>query len=276
MMGLAPSTLYYQPKISRAERERMDADLRDATERVRVEFPTTGYRTLLRYLTQGGVLTGERRLRRVMKKYSLQAKIRRAFVRTTDSNHDCRVYPNLLKDLAITGLNQLWAADITYIRIANGFVFLAVILDLFSRRAIGWAISKTIDGDLAVNALKMAIKRRGPPQGCIHHSDRGVQYLCKKYVELLNDYGFRISNSAKGNPYHNAFLESFMKTLKQEEVYLANYETYWDVIENLPQFIEDVYNEKRIHSGIGYLTPNELEQKIKLNPAESDRFKLEF
>jgi putative transposase len=129
-----------------------------------------------------------------MKKYSLQAKIRRAFVRTTDSNHDCRVYPNLLKDLAITGLNQLWAADITYIRIANGFVFLAVILDLFSRRAIGWAISKTIDGDLVINALKMAIERRGPPQGCIHHSDRGVQYLCKKYVGVYFSGVFNVDN----------------------------------------------------------------------------------
>ena len=144
-------------------------------------------------------------------------------------------------------------------RIENGFVYLAVILDLFSRRAIGWAISKNIDADLAVNALKMAIAKRKPPKGCIHHSDRGVQHLCKKYIELLEKDDFKISNSAKGNPYHNAFLESFMKTLKQEEVYLANYETYLDVIENLPGFIEEVYNEKRIHSSIDLTFPPWLE-----------------
>lgn len=187
-----------------------------------------------------------------MERYSLQAKIRRAFVVTTDSKHNHRVYPNLVKDLTITNLNQVWATDFTYIRVANGFVHLAVILDPFSRRVIGLAISRNIDADLAVAALSMAIERRMPEPGVIHHSDRGVQYLCKKYVALLEEHGFQISNSAKGNPYDNAWVESFMKTLKQEEVYLANYETYLDVIENLPRFHEEVYNEKRIHSGINY------------------------
>lgn len=276
MIGVSTSSLYYKPKMPRAERERRDADLRDEIERVRVEHPRTGYRRLLPYLHRRGVFIGETRLRRVMQKYSLQAKIRKAFVRTTDSKHNHRVYPNLLKELTVTTINQLWAADITYIRIDNGFVYLAVILDLFSRRVIGWAISKNIDADLTVNALTMAIEKRKPAHGCIHHSDRGVQYLCKKYIEILQSHEFRISNSAKGNPYDNAMVESFMKTLKQEEVYLANYQTYLDVIENLPQFIEEVYNEKRLHSSLDYLTPNEVEQKINKEPSESDRFKLEF
>lgn len=261
MIGLSSSTLYYTPKISREEREQRDSGLRNEIEVVRCDHPRTGYRTVQRYLALRGVRVGERHLRRVMRKYSLQAKIRRAFVHTTDSKHGYRVYPNLVKDWILTGINQVWGSDLTYIRIQNGFVFLAVILDLFSRKVIGWAISKNIDADLSVAALNMALTRRKPPAGCIHHSDRGVQYLCTKYVALLEQHEFRISNSAKGNPYDNAFVESFMKTLKQEEVYLANYQTYVDVMENLPQFIEEVYNEKRIHSGLGYLTPAEFEQK---------------
>jgi transposase InsO family protein len=261
MIGLSSSSFYYRPKISREEREKKDSSLRGEIEVVRCEYPRTGYRTMQRYLARGGVRVGERHLRRVMRKYSLQAKIKRAFVHTTDSDHEFRVYPNLVKGLSPTSINQIWASDLTYIRIQNGFMFLAVLLDLFSRKVIGWAISKNIDGDLAVNALKMALQRRKPSAGCIHHSDRGVQYLCKKYVTVLEEHGFRISNSAKGNPYDNAFLESFMKTLKQEEVYLANYQTSVDVMENLPLFIEEVYNEKRIHSGLGYLTPSEFEQQ---------------
>ena len=173
-------------------------------------------------------------------------------------------------------INQAWAADLSYIRISNGFVYLAVVLDLFSRKVIGWAISRHIDAELALAALRHAIAARRPPRGCIHHSDRGVQYLSKDYVALLNEHGFVISNSAKGNPYHNAFVESFMKTLKQEEVYLANYETYLDVLENLPTFIEQVYNEKRVHSGIGYLTPSELEAGIKMDPSLASRFELQL
>jgi transposase InsO family protein len=274
MMGLSSSSFYYQPKVPREIREKRDADLRDAIESVRMKHPRTGYRTLLRYLARAEVRVGETRLRRVMQKFSLQARIRRAFVITTDSKHSHRVYPNLLRGLEITGLHQVWATDFTYIRIENGFVYLAVILDLYSRRVIGWAISKNIDADLAESALEMAIERRKPPPGVIHHSDRGVQYLCRKYVALLEKHAFRISNSAKGNPYDNAFLESFMKTLKQEEVYLANYETYLDVIENLPRFLEEVYNEKRIHSSLGYLTPEEFESKNsekrdELNPQPS-------
>jgi len=270
VIGLSVSTFYYRPKVSREDREKQDADLRDRVELVQTEHPKSGYRTMMRYLHRSGVRVGERKLRRIMKKYDLHARIKRAFVRTTDSNHSHRVFPNLLPGRTVMGLDEVWTADLTYIRIANGFVYLAVILDLYSRRVIGWHISKRIDGNLAVAALQMAIERRKPKPGCIHHSDRGVQYLCGEYVELLKKYGFWISNSAKGNPYDNAWTERFMRTLKQEEVYLANYETYLDVIENLPRFIEEVYNEKRVHSGIDYMTPNELEERVRKDPSNLD------
>ena len=276
MIGLSPSTYYYQPKRARESREREDTSLRDAIEAVQVDFPRAGYRTVQVYLRRRGRFVGERRIRRIMKQFSLHAEIKRAFVHTTDSNHPHRVYPNLLPGRVLTDINQAWGGDLTYIRIANGFVYLAVILDLFSRKVIGWAISKHIDAELALAALRQAVQTRQPPPGCIHHSDRGVQYLCNDYVALLTEHQFRISNSAKGNPYHNAFVESFMKTLKQEEVYLANYETYLDVLENLPSFIEEVYNEKRVHSGIDYLTPSELEERIRIDPSLTRRFVLEL
>jgi putative transposase len=276
MIGLATSTYYHRPKRSRAAREREDAELRDAIERVQSEFPRAGYRTVQVYLRRDGIVVGERRLRRVMRENSLNAQIRRAFVVTTDSKHSHRVYPNHLPGRRLEGIDQAWAADLSYIRIGNGFVYLAVILDLFSRKVIGWAISRHIDSELALAALRHAIAARRPPSGCIHHSDRGVQYLSKDYVALLNEHGLVISNSAKGNPYHNAFVESFMKTLKHEEVYLANYETYLDVLEHLPAFIEQVYNETRVHSGIGYLTPSELEEGIKSNPSLASRFELQL
>jgi transposase InsO family protein len=270
MITLNPSTFYYEPKVSREEMEKQDADLRDRVEHVQTIHPKSGYRTMIHYLSRSGVRVGERKIRRIMKKYDLHARIKRSFVHTTDSNHSHRVYPNLLPGRTVMGLNEVWTVDLTYIRIGNGFVYLAIVLDLYSRRVIGWHISKRIDGDLALAALRMAIMQRKPKPGCIHHSDRGVQYLCKDYVKLLKEYGFWISNSGKGNPYDNAWTERFMRTLKQEEIYLANYETFLEVIDNLPRFIEEVYNEKRVHSGIDYMTPNELEEKVRKDPSNPD------
>jgi transposase InsO family protein len=275
MISLNTATYYHKPKASRAEREKFDADLRDQVERVQVDHPRAGYRMVLGYLRELGVRVGERRLRRVMRQFGLQARIKRAFIRTTDSRHSHRCYPNLLPGKKVTGLNQVWVSDLTYIRIENGFVYLAVIMDLFSRKIVGWNVSRRIDGELALGALRMALLRRRPRPGLVHHSDRGVQYLCGEYVKLLNEHGVEISNSAKGNPYHNDYAESLMKTLKQEEVYLGNYQTFLDVIENLPAFIEQVYNEKRLHSRLGYMTPAQVERLAQSNKLDG-RFDLEL
>jgi transposase InsO family protein len=259
-MGLSMSTYYADPKVSRAEKEEHEADLRGKIEQIRVEFPRTGYRMLLRHLKRQGISIGERKLRRILQKFQLQLKPKKRFVRTTDSNHNFEVYPNLIEELTVDDVNQVWTADITYIRIENGFVYLAVVIDLYSRKVIGWQISKKIDRHLALDALRMALVRRQFPRGVIHHSDRGVQYLCDEYTELLKLNGFHISCSKKGNPYDNAWTESFMKTLKYDEIYMFEYRTYLDVMERLPRFIEEVYNKKRLHSALDYMPPEEFEK----------------
>ena len=165
--------------------------------------------------------------------------------------------------MSIDNINQVWVADITYIRLETTFVYLAAIMDLYSRRVIGWAISKKIDQSLCLRAVEMAIERRKPPRGVIHHSDRGVQYASQAYTQMLKDHGFHISMSSAGNPYDNAFCESLMKTLKYEEILLKDYQTMTDVLENLPIFIEEVYNKKRLHSSLGYKSPEMFEVQIK-------------
>jgi putative transposase len=276
MSALSTSSFYYSPKVPREMREEDDAKFRNLIEKVQEEVPRSGYRTVQQYLQRSGVKIGERKLRRIMGKFGLWAEVKRAFVITTDSEHDYEVYPNLIRGMRVSGSNQVWASDITYIRIKNGFVYLAVILDLFSRKVIGWATSKHIDQELTLNALRMALRRRKPPRGVIHHSDRGVQYVCERYTKLLRRLGFHLSNSSKGNPYDNAFLESFMKTLKRQEVYLANYETYLEVTENVPRFIEEIYNQKRVHSSLEYLTPNELEEIEKIGVEDIHRFSVDL
>lgn len=263
MIELSTSSYYYRPKVSRATRDQDDADLRGLIEELQGMFPKAGYRNVRKHLMRSGVVVNSKRIRRVMLKYSLHAQVRKRFIRTTDSNHSYNVYPNLIEGKTITAINQVWVSDITYIRIATGFVFLAVIMDLFSRRIVGWAISKSLDREVALSALRMAISQRGLCEGLIHHSDRGVQYASDDYVDILNENKIQISMSRSGNPYDNAFAESFMKTLKNEEVYLWEYENFLDVVERIPFFIEEVYNRKRLHSGIGYLPPEEFEEMLK-------------
>jgi transposase InsO family protein len=261
MMNLKTGTYYYKPKVPRAVREAQDADLRDKIEDLQVQYTNCrGYRTVRQYLNRVYHLNvNEKKIRRIMKKYELIRRSRSRFITTTNSKHGFAVYPNLLKGKEVTDINQVWVSDITYIRIWTGFVYLAVILDVYSRKVVGWALSKLINHQLTLQALRMAIKSRKPPDGIIHHSDRGVQYACTNYVHELIANSFKISMSRPGNPYDNAHAETFMKTLKQEEIYLKEYETFTDVIDNIPEFIESVYNKKRIHSGINYLTPEEFE-----------------
>jgi putative transposase len=196
---------------------------------------------------------------RLMREDNLLCVRRRAFVVTTNSRHNLPVYPNLARQITPAAINQLWVADITYIRLRTEFVYLAVVLDAFSRRVIGWALGRTLEAELAIAALRMALLERQPSPGLIHHSDRGVQYASHAYSEMLKQHGAIISMSRKGNPYDNAACESFMKTLKQEEVYRNEYRDFQDAHSSIGEFLERVYNKKRLHSALGYLPPVEFE-----------------
>jgi len=232
-----------------------------------LEFPCYGYCRVTRHLQREGWKINHKKVARIMREKSWSCKPRRRkWIATTNNRHGFPVYPNLAKNLAVTNVNQLWVSDITHIRIMTCFIYLAIILDAFSRKAVGHALSRQIDTNLTLDALRMAIADRHPGPGCIHHSDRGVQYASGDYVKELNKYAFRISISRRGNPYDNAYAESFMKTLKAEEVSLWEYRTMADVLERVPFFIEDVYNRKRLHSSLGYMPPCEYEEMVSLTP----------
>jgi putative transposase len=256
-MNLPRSSCYYHPKAP--ETSSAQRALTERIEGIAEEFPRYGYRKVTAQLHREGLIVNHKKIQRIMRERGLGVKRRRRFVRTTDSHHPYPVYPNLIKEHVITGINQVWVADLTYIRITMAFIYLAVILDLYSRKAIGYALSDRIDTELSLRALQMALQRRKPPVGVIHHSDRGVQYAAHEYIDVLRAYQFRISMSRKGNPYDNAAVESFMKTLKTEEVYLWEYQTMEDAQRRLPYFIEDVYNQKRLHASLGYRSPAEYE-----------------
>jgi putative transposase len=253
-MSLPRSSYYHAPAESEA-----DAALAARIEQIAEEHEKYGYRRMTAQLHREGISVNHKKVSRIMREKGLKAKQPRRYVKTTDSNHPYPVYPNLIKGLQIKAINQVWVADITYIRILTAFVYLAVILDLCSRKAIGYAISRNIDTALSLAALRMAMQTRDPPAGVIHHSDQGVQYAAHDYIDELREHKFQISMSRKGNPYDNAAAESFMKTLKSEEVYLWEYRTFDDVLKRIPYFIDQVYNQKRLHSSLGYRPPNEFE-----------------
>jgi putative transposase len=254
---------YAQSAVDEAAAAAERIALRDAIERIVLDFPGYGYRRVTRALPRAGWgPINHKRALRVMRQESLLCQLKRRFIVTTDSAHGYRTYPNRLKGAALDRLDRLdqaWAADITYIRLPTAFAYLACILDACSRRCIGWKLSRQIDTRLTLAALEMAIERRQPQGGLIHHSDRGVQYASSEYISRLEEIGARGSMSATGNPYDNAKAESFFKTLKREEVYLKEYQTFADAEANLGQFIEAVYNTKRLHSSLGYLPPAEFE-----------------
>jgi putative transposase len=244
-----------------------EIDLRNQIQEIALEFPGYGYRRITAELQNRGYRINHKRALRLMREDNLLCLKRKFKPVTTDSSHGLPVYPNLLKSTTITGLNQVWAADITYVQLMHENIYLAVILDLSSRKCIGWDLSRNMGSQLTMNALDRALKSRWTEstQGLIHHSDQGVQYASKDYVDCLRKHNIKISMSRKGNPYDNAFAESFIKTLKCEEVYLNEYETFEDAFRNIRHFIETVYNQKRLHSALGYRSPDRFESEVALN-----------
>jgi len=239
-----------------------DMDLRDAIQRIALEWPCYGRPRMIQELTQRGWVVNHKRVHRLMREDNLLCVRRRQFVVTTDSQHGRKVYPNLAAQLMLTDVDQLWVSDITYIRLRQEFVFLAVILDAFPRRVIGWALERTLEDELTLAALRMALQRRTIQPGLVHHSDRGSQYASHDYTELLKTHGIEISMSRKGNPWDNAFCESFMKTLKYEEVHRNEYRDMGEALTSITEFLEKVYNQKRLHSALGYLPPAEFEANL--------------
>jgi transposase InsO family protein len=263
LLGLSRASYYRAGQEASADPEAQA--LLEAIEAVVLEFAGYGYRRVTAQLQRAGWHVNHKRVLRVMREESLLCQLQRRWVRTTDSEHGLTIYPNLLKQAGwrwLTGTDQAWAADITYIRLPGGFCYLAAILDAFSRKVVGWALSEEIDASLVVAAVRQALQDRQPAAGWIHHSDRGVQYACRDYVGILQAAGARISMSGKGRPRDNAQAESFMRTLKHEEVYLQDYQSFAEAQRSLDRFITEVYNCKRLHSSLGYRPLTEFEELL--------------
>jgi putative transposase len=259
MLGVSRSWLYEKPMLGEPTEE--NTLLRDAIERLCLEFPGYGYRRVTAQLHRDGWTVNHKRVLSVMREESLLCRLQRAF-RPPSPGSTKTAYPNLTHGFVVTKIDQVWVVDITYIRLPQGFVYLACVLDAFSRRCIGWHLSRDIDTRLALAALNAAIVVRCPRAGLIHHSDRGVQYASGDYIARLEQIGASLSMSKAGCPYDNAKAESFFKTLKKEEVYLNQYQNFEEARANLGTFLEDVYNQKRLHSSLGYLPPTEFEELI--------------
>jgi putative transposase len=242
-----------------------DMDLRDEMQKVALEWPSYGSRRMTRELKARGWDVNRKRVQRLMREDNLLCVRKRKFVVTTDSAHGLKVYPNLAESLILTGVDQLWVADITYIRLEEEFVYLAVILDAYSRRVIGWHLSDGLDDSLTLTALRMALAHRVVRPGLVHHSDRGVQYASGDYTDVLKANGIDISMSRKGSPWDNAACESFMKTLKYEEVYRSEYRNLVDARARVGEFLQKVYNEKRLHSALDYRSPVQFESALAVS-----------
>jgi len=239
-----------------------DMQLREDMQKIAVEWPCYGSRRMARELRELGWDINRKRVQRLMREDNLLCVAKRKFVVTTDSGHEWKVYPNLAASMLLTDVDQLWIADITYIRLEEEFVHLAVILDAYSRRVIGWHLGEGLDNSLTLTALRMALGARTVRPGLVHHSDRGVQYASGAYTGLLEENGIAVSMSRKGNPWDNAACESFMKTLKYEEVYRTEYRNLADARARMGEFLEKVYNEKRLHSALDYRSPVRFESTL--------------
>ncbi|HEY6305118.1 MAG TPA: IS3 family transposase [Candidatus Angelobacter sp.] len=238
--------------------------VRSAIQEIVVEHRRRyGYRRVARELRERGLAVNHKRVLRLMRDDNWLAVQPRQFVVTTDSKHTLEVAVNLARRLHLTGVNQLWVADITYIQLWREYVYLAVVLDAFSRKVVGWALSRSLSSRFAVAALEMAIRERQPAPGLVHHSDRGVQYACREYAALLEKHQMLASMSRPGNPYDNALCESFLRTLKREEINASKYRDLEHLRANIEEFIENYYNQKRLHSALGYRSPEEFERELE-------------
>ena len=286
VMNVPPCSYYHFTGAGKTVREKKaseDTLIRAEVEKlINGDCSKYGYRMMTRQLKKddfkiNGQSVNHKRVLRIMQENNLLCEIKKSFVNTTDSNHSLLKYPNILKkeDVIINHLDQVWNSDFTYIRLPEGFCYLAVILDGFSRKVIGYCLSKDMDTELVLTALKMAIRERritNAHNQIIHHSDQGVQYCSHDYTDLLKFHGIRISMSDLGSPWQNGRAESFFKTLKNNEVYLKDYQNIYEAKQNLFKFINDVYNAKRLHSSLGYVSPNEFEQQLLTNKSDQIAF----
>jgi len=265
-VGLSRSTIHRQLRTTPVDKlAERDTQRRAEIHKVALELRTSGYRPITEELHRREQIINHKVVLRLLRADNLLCLRQRPFVTTTDSAHGFPVFPNLARNLVLTDINQLWVADITYIRLRQEFIYLAALLDAYSRRCIGWALARYLDARLSLSALQMALQTRSfKPGQLTHHSDRGVQYACQDYVNTLQQNKIIISMSRVGNPYDNAIAERFMRTLKYEEIYMNDYDTFAEVLSSVEHFIERVYNRKRLHSALGYVPPAEFEAALLL------------